>query len=323
MKKEEFRIASSNKTSRLFVTIWKPECEIRAIIQLSHGMIDHVQRYDELAAHLTKRGFLVVGNDHIGHGRTARTAKDYGYFEAGNNSSATEIVIKDLHRVMITMKKQYPGLPYFLLGHSMGSFFARAFTLRYTSELNGALYLGTGDGPLSLLSLGQFMVKGLSLLLGWQHHCPFLSAALNTVNNRRCHPAETHSDWLTKDRKCVWEYLNDPYCQFNFSLNGYYVLLDILKQIHLEECKRSSSPASCSLVLKKLPIAFFSGSMDPVGNYGKAVKTVYLRYKKMGCQNVYIKLYPTDRHEIFNETDRKEVIRQIDECLERFLRLAQ
>ena len=143
-----------------------PEGEVRAILQLSHGMVEFIDRYKPLAESLAQRGILVTGNDHLGHGGSIRTKADYGYFAEPDGNRA---VLEDLHSVTKLTKQLYPGVPYFLLGHSMGSFYARQYLCEWGEELDGAIIMGTGFQPKALVTFARAVCRVLAVFFGWQH----------------------------------------------------------------------------------------------------------------------------------------------------------
>ena len=171
-----------------------PEGEVCAILQLSHGMVEFIDRYKPLAESLAQRGILVTGNDHLGHGGSIRTKADYGYFAEPDGNRA---VLDDLHAMTLRTKERYPGVPYFLLGHSMGSFYARQYLCEYGQELSGAIIMGTGHQPKALV---QF--------------------------------ARTTHDWLNRDAAEVDKYLADERCTFTFTLNAYYSMFSGILRLH-------------------------------------------------------------------------------------------
>ena len=145
-------LTSNDGVHKLHVVIWQPEENIRAVMQISHGMIEFIERYDGFARYLNEQGIVVIGNDHLGHGHTAGSDEDLGYFCPDRKS---ETVVKDLHTVTEYAKKEYPGIPYFLFGHSMGSFMARRYLMTYGDELTGAILCGTGEQTSATLFAGK------------------------------------------------------------------------------------------------------------------------------------------------------------------------
>lgn len=301
---KEIYLPSTDKKNRLHIVIWEPECKIRGIVQLSHGMIEYVKRYDAFARFLNKNGFLVIGNDHLGHGETVKSTDDFGYF-CEHDMSRT--VVNDLHEVTCFAKKEYPKVPYFLFGHSMGSFMARRYIMSYGHELSGAILCGTGNQPVILLKAAQIITSLIKLCKGDRARSMLLEILFFAKYNKRIKHRKTNSDWLTKDSDIIEQYRGDKYCSYTFTVNGYRTLLEVLSFIQ--------NPKNIKKIPANLPISLIAGTEDPVGDYGKAVKYVFETYRKNGLQDVSLKLYENDRHELLNETDKEAVYGDILEWL--------
>lgn len=305
--KKELTIPSTDKKNQLHVICWEPDKEIRAILQISHGMVEYVDRYDGFAKRLNEEGILVIGNDHLGHGLTALGDADLGYF--GDGKSRT--VVDDLYEVTKYAKKEYPDKPYFLFGHSMGSFMARRYLMTYGDEISGAIIAGTGTIKKSVLSLAGFVSGFLKLFRGERHRSGFLtnlsfSGYLSKIPNPR-----TSNDWLTRDEAVVDKYNSDKYCTYVFTINGYQTLFDALR--YIQDAKNIKK------IPKELPVYVISGKDDPVGDYGKGVELVYESYKDAGLKDITMKLYDGARHELTNETNKEEVFDDVKAWLEAHL----
>ena len=298
--KKDFSFLSADGRTRSHGIIWIPEGEVRAILQICHGMVEYIDRYDEFARYLNGHGYLVIGHDHLGHGKTAAKPEDYGHFpeEYGN-----DYVIGDIHRVRRVGEKNYPDLPYFMLGHSMGSFLLRQYLTMYADGLAGAIIMGTGEHSMAELNMGQKLCKGLAAVRGWHYHSPLVHKMSVGNYNRKFHPAVTATDWISSDLDVRRKYEKDPLCSFQFTVGGYYQMFEGMKVLARKE--------SIEKISKDLPIFFVSGADDPVGDFGKAVQKVYDKYKNAGFEKVEMKLYQDDRHEILNETDRSQVFEDL------------
>lgn len=308
MGKTELALPSKDGIHKLHVTLWKPKGEVRGVLQISHGMTEMIARYEDFADYLNDNGFAVIGNDHLGHGLTAGRDEDLGYF-CPRNMSAT--VVADLHHVTICAKKQFKNVPYFLLGHSMGSFMARRYIMAYGNELTGAIIVGTGRQNPFLLATAKTVTALIRLVKGDRYRSQFIAKCtfgryLDRIENPR-----TANDWITRDEKIVDLYRDNKYCNFMFTVNGYRTLFETLTFIEKEK--------NIKKIPRRLPLLFLAGGMDPVGNYGKAVNEVCCEYKKEGINDVKMKLYPDDRHEILNELDKEQVYSDILEWLEKHL----
>lgn len=300
MIKKEFYIPSADGVHRLHVILWEPDTEVKGVVQISHGMIEMVERYEDFALFLNRHGYAVIGNDHLGHGLTAGNNSDLGYI-CPSNMSAT--VVADLHRVTKCAKKKFKNVPYFLFGHSMGSFMARRYLMRYGMDVDGAILAGTGAQSSLILAIGNLQSGFVRMILGDRYRSRFLKAsAFGSYQRRISHP-RTQSDWLTRDVDVVDFCLSNKYCNYLFTVNGYRTILEVLSYIQKKE--------NIDRIPKEMPILLMSGGQDPVGNYGKGVKKVYDSYKKAGIQDVSMKLYPDDRHEILNELNKDIVYQNV------------
>ena len=295
----EFTLPSSAPGRMLHAFRCVPEGEVRAIVQLSHGMVEFIDRYKPLAEYLAARGILVTGNDHLGHGGSIRTRADYGYFAEPDGNRA---VLDDLHAMTVLTKKLYPGVPYFLLGHSMGSFYARQYLCEWGSELDGAIILGTGFQPKALVAFARTVCRVLAVFFGWQHRSR-LVAELSFLGYNKGLEGRTTHDWLNRDAAEVDKYLADERCTFTFTLNAYYSMFSGILRLH--------DPAFLARMPKDLPLLFLAGTADPVGDRGKGVLRAIQSLKAAGVQNIRCKLYPGARHELLVETNRQEVFADI------------
>ena len=213
------------------------------------------------------------------------------------------VIVQDLHTVTEHFKEKYPNVPYFLFGHSMGSFMARRYIMTYGSELTGAIICGTGSQPGAVLGIAKFVANTIKLFHGEKYRSEFLKNLSFNGYNSRIKPLRTPNDWLTKDESIVDKYNADKYCTFTFTLNGYLTLFDVITFIQKNE--------NIEKLPKDLPVFMVAGEEDPVGSFGVAVKAVYEDYKKRGQKDIECKLYPTDRHEILNELDKEKVYEDI------------
>ncbi len=298
---KEIYIPSADRVHRLHVAVWEPEKEVRAVVQISHGMVEHVLRYQEFARYLNSQGILVIGNDHLGHGLSVQSEKDFGYFGYGSESS--KIVVADLHRVTRYAKKKYGGVPYFLLGHSMGSFMARRYLMTYGRELDGAIIMGTGYQPFLRLCTARAMAAVIRMVKGPGYRSGLLKKAAFGRYNARIDNPRTSNDWLTKETSAVDAYNRDKLCNFSFTADGYQTLFGVIACIQRKK--------NYNRIPKDLPVFMVAGMDDPVGDYGRGVKKVFASYRAVGLRDLELKLYRTDRHELLNETDRDVVFADI------------
>ena len=301
IRKEEFYFDSRDQQNKIHAVKWIPDAEKPVcIFQIVHGMAEHIDRYDEFARFLAGKGILVVGEDHLGHGKSVPEGGTYGYF---CEHDAANVVVRDVHRLKKMMQEQYPGVLYLILGHSMGSFILRNYLFRYGSGVDGAIIVGTGMQAKSTLILARTVTAVQKVFCGAKHVGKFVDKASFGHYNDRFEPARTNVDWLSRETANVDRYLADPMCGFTFTLNGFATLFKLIHNCHDKE-KIESMP-------KQLPVMLIAGADDPVGNYGKSVETVYQSYLDAGMQNVQMKLYENDRHELLNETDRASVYEDV------------
>ncbi len=299
--RKEFTFRSRDGITECHAFSWAPDDnKVKAVLQIVHGMVEYMERYDDFANFLTRHGFLVVGNDHLGHGRTAKTADDLGYFAEKDPDT---ILVRDVHRLKKTIQSQYPGIPYYILGHSMGSFIFRKYLTMYGKGIDGAIVMGTGTMPAAVTGMGVFMTNFQKVFYGDRHKSPFITKIAFGSYNKKIDAPHSANDWLTTETSIVDKYDKDPFCTFKFSLNAYRTLFKLLAYV----CKKSN----LTEIPDSLPIYVMSGEDDPVGNYGQGPKAVYEQYKALGIKDVTLKLYPGCRHEILNEKIHMEVYEDI------------
>lgn len=295
MKKREFFYPSADGETKIHGIEWAPEETPVAVIQLCHGMVEYIDRYDEFASYLAERGFYVTGHDHLGHGQSVTSAIRLGYF---HHPDGNECVIGDIHWLRVRTQEKYPDVPYFILGHSMGSFLVRQYLGRYGEGISGAVIVGTGDQPNLAVNSGKLICRLIAAFKGWEYRSSFVNSL--SIGN---YEKKLGKAWISRNEENVRTYVADPLCSFTFTLNGFYNLFDGISKMNRQE--------AAGAVDRNLPVFFAAGEEDPVGNCGKGVKNVYERYLAKGMTDVSIKLYPGDRHEILNETDRAAVFEDI------------
>ncbi len=303
--KKEFYYPSKDGLTQIHAIEWIPEGEIRGILQISHGMVEFIDRYDRYASFMASQGFYVVGNDHLGHGKSVTDESQYGYFAKHNGNFC---VLGDMQQLRVNTQKKYPDIPYFILGHSMGSFYARQFIEKYGAGLKGAIIMGTGYQPIPTLDLAI----GLTAVFQQSRGGHYRSSTINNMAlgsyNEKFEPGRTKNDWLTKDEAIVDAYEANPLNQFMFTVNGYYNLFRGMRY-----CERQEN---LDKIPKTLPVLVVSGAEDPVGEFGKGPRMVAQSYQKTGLLDVTLKLFPGDRHEILNELDKEAVDQYILEWIE-------
>ena len=301
VKKNDIKFESSNQGNIVAGYYYTcPDVPPRAILQISHGMCEYIGRYDDFAGYMAQNGYVVCGNDHLGHGATSSGANGTDGFFA--EKDGWEHVLRDLNQMNRLAHEAYPGLPLILLGHSMGSFFAREYAVRYPDTLDALVLSGTG-GPNPMAGVGVVLTEWIGKLKGAKHRSAFLNNMAFGQYLKRVENPATPYDWISRDQEIVAKYAADEKCTFIFTASAFHDLMTILRAV--------SSPKWASGIAKTLPVALFAGDMDPVGDYGKGVETVYRMLKEAGVEDLSIKLYPGARHEILNETNRAEVYADI------------
>ena len=299
MKKYTEKIASTDSKNNLNVIIWETEKEPIGVLQIVHGMAEYIDRYDNFAKYMTEQGFNVIGHDHLGHGHSVSDERDYGFFAEENGD---KIIIEDMHSVTQYAREKWEELPNFILGHSMGSFCLRQYLTKYSNDVFGAIIMGTGWIPSAAALLGKTIATNTCKSKGSHTVNPLLIKLTLEPYNKPFAPARTNCDWLSRDEKQVDLYVNDKLCGFDFTAGAYKDFFTVLEKI--------AKNRQLIGMRKSLPILITSGSVDPVGGK-KACEKLNAQYKRCGIDDVTLKLWENDRHEILNELDKSDVYRYI------------
>ena len=276
---ERFEFAGGDGLSIACVK-WSGHHPVRAVVQIAHGLGEHIRRYTELADILVRGHFAVYGNDHRGHGLTAKPSGRFGDFGPGGFDQ----LVEDMVSLRVIAKEENPGKPYILLGHSMGSFAAQQFVLEHSHSINGLAFSGSGvlDG---LARLAQSLPAGTDPM---------------ALMNAPFEPARTSFDWLSRDNAEVDEFLADPLC--------FAALKPASMESFLEAFPRLADPREIRKVRADLPIYIFSGSDDPVGQRLEGVRVLEGRYRNAGMTSISHDFYDGGRHEMLHELNRSDVI---------------
>ena len=282
---------------------WTPEGDVKGIVQIVHGIAEFVERYDDFARFLNTQGYLVVAEDHMGHGKSIEGGSTQGFFHGGWFAA-----VDDTCKLMKDTMAAHPGVPYVLFGHSMGSFMARTILAKYPdSGIAAAIICGTGWLPTVGLPALIPVVEALCKKTGEENPSEKLQGMVFGGYNKRIENPRTPCDWLTRDETIVDAYVADPLCGF---IPACGLLRDMMKGIYYVQ--QSKNLANMK---KHLPVFFIAGAEDPVGPYGKGVETAAKNFRKAGMINVACKIYPDCRHEILNELNRQEVYEDVAKWL--------
>lgn len=320
-KTEYGRFASSQKGRGVHYEIFTREGldKPRGIVQISHGMCEYIARYEDFAHYLNDLGFIVCGNDHLGHGYTA-LMNDCNYNAAPSSPEMSVELgwiapekgwtkcVKDLHRLTVIMKKKYPGVPYFMIGHSMGSFFARAYANKFGDELDGIVITGTSSGISMDIHLLNYL-DVIELAKGDRYRLNLTTKMFfgdHGLYNFKIEDRESSYDWLSRDKEIVSAFEADPFCNFVFTVNGYKNMIESMVFVNRDEWFEGYP--------KNLPTYILSGSKDAIGDYGRGALKVYNKLRLYDC-SVEMKLYKGARHELINETNKAEVYEDISSML--------
>lgn len=286
----------------IFTCIRYPDGKPKAVVQLAHGMAEHIGRYTEFADILCAHGYIFAANDHAGHGKSLKDDAHKGYFAESDGWTA---LIEDLREVRALTHAEFPDIPHILMGHSMGSFLARTYAARYPAEMDALIVSGT-SGRNPVLGVAKWLAAREIRKHGAMTPSPFLDKLAFGSYNKQFKPAQTAFDWLTTDTEKVADYVADPLCGFTFTAAGFRDLFSGLGEV--------SDPAWAGKV-PNVPILLFSGDQDPVGSNGRGVKEVARSLVDSG-HNVVLKLYRGGRHEMLNELCRETVYEDILTFLE-------
>lgn len=296
------RTFASQDGATIWLHSWLPEDggAVRGVVQIAHGMGEHAARYAPFATFLTGAGYAVYANDHRGHGMTAGAAGHRGHFA---DADGWRLALEDMRRVAAIIAADHPALPLFLFGHSMGSFLARSFILRYGAPLQGVVLSGTGGDPGLLGWLGLALARGEIRVRGARAASGLLTKLSFAGFNAPFRPNRTPFDWLSRDDGEVDRYLADPFCGGYFTAAFFRDLFSGIREV--------SRPIAVGDVPAGLPILLLSGERDPVGNGTRGVRQVADAYRRAGVRDVTCRFYPDGRHEMLNELNRDEVHRDI------------
>ena len=317
----EGTFTSSDGEHELRWKVWEPDCPPRAVLQISHGMCEHIDRYDAFARYLCGRGIVVCGNDHLGHGKSIKDESELGYF--GGKGSRDHLAA-DLDLLRAKMREKYRRLPYIMFGHSMGSFVVRDYIGRanpgravsaeeveyvpvFARNIDGAVICGTA-GTNKLINVAIKLSSGLCSVRGRKFRSKMLrNIAFKGYNDK--FPDDGENGWLSRDPAVRDAYDADPLCGYCFTVGGYNEMFRMLKSVSGEQW--------AARVPRSLPVLIIAGAMDPVGAEGAGPREVEQRLIDRELSDVTCKIYDGMRHEIHNEIGREEVMSDLAEWVGR------
>ena len=292
----EITYPSTDGIHTIYAEIYTPKhCAAKGIVQLAHGMVDYVGRYEELAERLTEAGYIFAGNHHLGHGKSVNSEEDYGFFA---ERDGVIFVLRDMHTLNRRLRNDYPSLPLVIFGHSMGSFLSRLYVERYPHTIKAAVIHGTA-GPNGAASMGRALARLIGKIKGSHHRSKLIDKLAFGSYNSHFDKSEGSNAWLTRDISAVAGRDSDPYTNFKFTVSGFSDLFWMLRE--------SNGKGWFENYPQNLPTLIMSGDDDPVGNYGKGPEYVYKHLMLAGCDKITIKSYEGARHELFKETNKEEV----------------
>ncbi len=298
--KKTFAFLSANKTTEIHGVEYTPIEEPVAVLQVSHGVTEYIERYTEFAEFLNANGIVVVGNDHLGHGKSIARGAAPMYF---GPEGSWDYAVKDLLQVYEITKSNYPEIPYYILGFSMGSFLVRKFLIDYPSKVDGAIIMGTGQAdPISTL-LGLLVAKSEAAKVGESNTSKGIENLTFGNYNKKFAPNKTKFDWLCSDEKSLAEYASDPLIGGPMSAGLFRELLNGMAYV--------SKQKNVEKMNKDIQVLFISGASDPVGNSGKGVRKAVRSFERAGMERVEMKLYDGLRHDLLHEVQKDEIYKDI------------
>lgn len=292
IKKDAFYL-SSTCVNTIHCNIWMDDSvQAKGIFQIAHGVAEHIGRYDDFARFLAENGFIVCGNDHLGHGKSAMSEEEIGFFAEEDGDIR---LVDDIHILSVIMKKKYPDLPLYLFGHSLGSLCARVYAANFGEELSGLILCGTGELPSSAVVLEQplrFLCKKLGT------HAEMSNSLFDKISTIGIKNKQTDKDWLSRNAENVQQFLEDPLCGADMKLGAIRDIVSLANS--------ACSTMWASYLPTTLPILIISGAKDPIGFNGKGIISVSDNLEDAGHEPRVI-MYPGDRHEILNEENHENV----------------
>lgn len=308
MKRNEFYYDSADGKTKIHGVEWVPDGDIRAVLQICHGVTEHILRYEEMAEFFTARGFVVAGNDHLGHGTSIAEGSEPMYFGPEGSWGWVE---EDAYSCQKILKEKYQNIPFFIVGLSLGSFIVRTYLIEHPGEVSGAILAGTGQTSPIALSIAKFMAKKEGKKAGEEHTTDMIKKLTFETYNKKFSPNRTELDWLCASEKGLDDYMADP-------LRGKAMSAGLFREM-LNGMMFTGKLSNQRKMDKDMPILIVSGEDDPVGDSGNGVRRTVNSFKRAGIKNVKMRLYKGMRHDIFIEDGRKEIFQYMYKWIVRYL----
>lgn len=292
----EFTFLSTDGKTQLHGMRWEPDGgSVRAVLQICHGVAEHIARYDAFARYLNGLGIAVVGHDHLGHGLSLPEGGTPVYFGAGNTWNT---VVDDIYVLHQRIRLWYPDVPLCIMGHSMGSFLTRTYLIRYPGTVKAAVIMGTGWQPKAVIAGGMAVAKVVGAVVGENGTSDLVTNLAFGAYNKLFAPNRTSCDWLSADEDNVDAYMADPLCGADATVGLFRQMLSGIRFNQKLSNLRQMDP--------RIPVLFVAGEKDPVGDCGNGVRRTYQEFRRAGVQDCTLKLYPGLRHEILNEKAQQQ-----------------
>ena len=296
----EFFYESSTGKNKIRARMCIPDGSPKGVVQIAHGIAEHIDRYEDFMRFLAENAYVAVGNDHLGHGKSIARLDEQGIFAENNGWS---FVVEDMKKLREQVREQFPNIPYIFFGHSMGSFLTRTFLILHPDLYDAAILSGTGHQSAALINGGYLAAELMTKLKGPRASGQALNDMAFGSYCKRIENPRTPFDWLSRDNETVDRYIADPLCGFVCKTSLYRDMMGGLKFL--------TNHKNIGKMNKKPPIYFMSGAEDPVGDYGAGVEKAYKAFCNAGLTDVMIRLYPGGRHEMLNEINRDTVKQDI------------
>lgn len=294
----EFTFLSTDGKTQLHGMRWEPDGgSVRAVLQICHGVAEHIARYDAFARYLNGLGIAVVGHDHLGHGLSLPEGGTPVFFGAGNTWNT---VVDDIYVLHQRIRLWYPDVPLCIMGHSMGSFLTRTYLIRYPGTVKAAVIMGTGWQPKAVIAGGMAVAKAVGAVVGENGTSDLVTNLAFGAYNKLFAPNRTSCDWLSADEGNVDAYMADPLCGADATVGLFRQMLSGIRFNQKLSNLRQMDP--------RIPVLFVAGEKDPVGDCGNGVRRTYQEFRRAGVQDCTLKLYPGLRHEILNEKAQQQQV---------------